>query len=159
MWMTVKDFPNYSVNNFGQIRNEKTGNLMKPHVTKDGYLRIKLTSTGSKMLSVHRVVAEAFLPNPDSKPMINHINGIKTDNRVENLEWCTNSENQIHGRRVLGHQPGFASKRVVCVETGKKYETLMDAAYDCGTDVSSIAKCAKHKRKTAAGYHWEYEEE
>lgn len=94
----------YEVNSAGQIRtllNFRPGIILKPIVNK-GYHRVKLCYHG-KITShfVHRVVAKAFLPNPESKPQVNHINGIPSDNRLENLEWSTPSENQRHRFEVL----------------------------------------------------------
>jgi hypothetical protein len=156
MWMPLKKHQGYSVNEIGQVKSDKTGIIMKPHISKDGYLRLKLMP--HKMVYVHRLIAEAFIPNPDGKAQVNHKNGNKLDNRVENLEWCTQSENQIHSRRVLGNQVGFRSRSVLCCESRKVYTTIMDAAKDKNTDVSSICKCANGKRKTAGGFHWKYVE-
>lgn len=70
--------------------------ISKGYKNKKGYLVFDFRYVGGRCIPVHRLVAEAFIPNPENKPQINHINGIKTDNRVENLEWCTNGENQKH---------------------------------------------------------------
>ena len=90
----------YQVSNLGNIRNSKTGNILKTKLRKDGYVDITI-SLGSRKnkrtFKVHRIIAEVFLSNPNNLPQINHKNGIKTDNRVDNLEWCSQSENIVHG--------------------------------------------------------------
>lgn len=101
-WMKVRGFPNYSISSTGKIRNDTNGYIRKQRFDKDGYLTCMLYDHQKmKNVKVHRLVADAFILNPDNKPQVNHINGDKTDNRVSNLEWCTSSENQIHAFRVL----------------------------------------------------------
>lgn len=94
----------YEVSDQGNVRNRKTGRLLKQVKNKDGYLQVGLREDGkSKSFRVHRLVAFAFIPNPDNLPQVNHKNEDKTDNRVENLEWCDakyNSNYGTHNKRV-----------------------------------------------------------
>ena len=92
----------------GRYRIQK-GRVLKQQKTYKGYMRICLTKGGVKFnTSVHRLISIAFIPNPLNKPQVNHKNGIKNDNKIENLEWCTNSENQIHAikNNLIKHNVG-----------------------------------------------------
>lgn len=99
VWKQIANYPGYEVSNMGNIRSLK---YRKPRILKyeligRGYPSITLCKNGiKKQCTTHRIVAEHFIPNPENKDMCNHINGIKTDNRVENLEWSTVSENNYH---------------------------------------------------------------
>ena len=95
-WKDIAGYPNYSVSNLGRVKSKKTGKLLKSYRTK-GYLRVSLyNDAGRKCKLVHRLVAEAFIPNPQNKSDVNHINGCKTDANACNLEWATASENMSH---------------------------------------------------------------
>ena len=91
-WRKIEERPNYSVSNEGEVRNDKTGRILKPRKGTSGYYQIMLGRKTSP-LYVHRLVAKAFIENPNNLPQVDHINGDKTDNRVENLRWLSVSDN------------------------------------------------------------------
>lgn len=131
---------------------------------KDGYVRISYKRKGRPYCkTLHRVVAELFVPNPDGKPEINHINGDKTDNRAENLEWCTASENQKHaldtGLRKL-NDPSHSKKVGVYSQTGDliaTYPSVSEACRVTGVSAHRIyRKCKGTTKKPLCGYIWRY---
>ena len=108
-WRKLVNYPGYSVSSLGRVRSDPhkvwNGNgwyttkekILKPNILAKGYLQVELRNAPNRHpRQVHRLVAEAFISNPNNFPQVNHKNGIKNDNRVENLEWCDNSMNQIH---------------------------------------------------------------
>lgn len=157
-WKKIRD-TNYSISNTGKVRNDKRNAILTPAIDKDGYERVGL---GRKPLEfVHRLVAVAFIPNPQNKTQVNHINGVKNDNRVDNLEWCTPRENQLHRYRVLKKNASVekaheaVKQPVRCVELNTIYESVSEAAILLGVNDGSISNCIHGRRKTAGGYHWQ----
>lgn len=154
LWKDIGGFPNYQVSSKGRIKNIKTGRILTPIPDKDGYLRVHLNNDHT-VRRVHRLVGAAFIPNPDNKPQINHINGDKTDNTIENLEWCTIRENNIH---ALNSGLRNISKPVKIVETGEEFDSIRKCADAIGAKPQNVQAAASHSsnHRTVKGLHVEY---
>ena len=117
-WRAITDFPDYQVSNLGRVRSRKWGKerIMKP-ATYHGYKKIQLciNSEDYWTTTVHRLVATAFIGNPDNLPEVNHINHIRDDNRVENLEWVTHNENQ----RGKIYAPGATGEKYIKIRANR----------------------------------------
>lgn len=103
IWKDIPGYENkYQVSNLGNVYSYKHKRILKPYVVRKGYLRVDLFDKNftRRHQKVHRLVATAFIPNPENKPQINHIDGNTGNNVVTNLEWCTNDENQKHAARM-----------------------------------------------------------
>lgn len=142
--MILKDIPGfegrYQIDETGIIYNAKRGTIIKQWIGTTGYFMVNLKINNKQHARrVHRFLAQVFIPNPNEYPQINHKNGIKTDNRLGNLEWCTRSENIQHSYDVLkrciveGARNG-RSKLVLDLETGIFYDSVKFAAQAKGID-------------------------
>lgn len=124
----TKRFGNYLVYQDGRVYSIKRNIFLKPAYDERGYLRIGLSNNGvSKTYKLHRLIAEMFIPKIEGKTQVNHINGIKDDNRVENLEWCNNAENQQHAWDN-GLNTSSYKKIVLDTQTGVFYESATELA-------------------------------
>ena len=153
-WRVIEGYPNYEVSNLGYVRNVKTGKVRKLQMNKFGYQYVGLCLNGKgENHYIHRLVATAFIPNFENKRTVNHINGDKTDNRVENLEWVTDSENVKHAYKN-GLKEGHSKQKVRCVETQQEFDSQVSAGKYFGCSQESVW-ASIHKGYRCRGYHFE----
>ena len=169
-----KDIPGYEgyyqVSNYGSFRSLNRiikyknnglriypGKILLTEPTKDNYRRIVLMKEGVKIRYMcHRLVALAFIPNPENKPNINHIDGNKSNNIVSNLEWCTPSENSLHAFKTglsKKHYINSTNIRLKCLENNATYISIKQASKKLHIDYSYLQRCV-HSNKKCKGFHF-----
>ena len=183
VWRDVVGFEGlYMVSNKGRVKslgngegNNSKERLLSLTMDDRGYRVVGLYKNGVKTrCKVHRLVSEAFIPNPEDKPCIDHINTIRDDNRVRNLRWVTYKENMQNEitkkRKEVGCNRGkkFSDetkermsissykRRVYCVELDKTYNSIKGASKELNINQGNINEVCRGRRKTAGGYHWKY---
>lgn len=159
IWKDIDGFGGrYQVSNLGRIRSIggitwKTDRILKTEIGVGGYVRVGLFKDNKqKHYRVHRLVAQAFITNPDNLPEVNHIDENKLNNRVENLEWCTSEYNHNYGtinQRVAQNQ----SKRIECIETGEIFNSVKDCKQ---AGYNHCDQVCRGERNVCKGYHFRY---
>ena len=162
IWKEIPDYDGYLVSNFGRVKSFKfkTPRILKPALRNDGYLQLNLFKDGKqKHFCVHRLVAEAFIPNSENKFEVNHKDEDKTNNRVENLEWVTRKENLRHaveqGLKKSGEdhfRAALTNEQVVCIRNNPCKLTITQLAEKFQVSKSTIGEIQLgEKYKTAGG--------
>jgi len=161
-WKKIREFEDYEISNLGRIYSQKrNGRILKSRMDKNGYLYVSLCNAGTHTKRIHRLVTQAFIPNPKNLPEINHKDGIKTNNNVENLEWVTSRENHIHARRVLMLNGWDKQRKPVIgthIKTGERirFKSTMEAGRN-GFNQGKISACCLKKRHMHHDYIWNFE--
>lgn len=165
IWKDIKGYEGlYQVSNLGRVRSfprqgtRKEETILRLTKTKKGYLSLHLCKNKEgRSFRVHRLVAEAFIPNPTNLPQINHKDENKLNNCVDNLEWCDSRYNNIYNGRMkkIARKIG---RKVKCLETDVIYDSISEAARATGITYSNIAAVCQGKYKQAKGYHFRYED-
>lgn len=146
MWQKIKDFEQYEVNELGQVRHNSK--ILKPYI-RQGYYSVGLRKNGKRTHKrIHRLVAQAFIPNPDNLPQVNHKDENKLNNAVSNLEWCTNTYNTHYSR--------YTDLSVYCFDLDKIYKSASEASVHTGICRTSIVKCCRGQLQQAGGKLWCY---
>lgn len=155
----------YQISNRGRVKSlarkrkgtTNTRDIMMKLCNKDGYNIVNLwKNKKKKTIKVHRLVAEAFIPNSDNKPYINHINAIRNDNTIQNLEWCTQKENILHAYKIGSRQTRRLQQYDLKNNLIKNWSSIKDASNELKISDTHICSCCKGKRKSAGGFIWKY---
>lgn len=167
-WKDIKDYKGlYQVSNFGRIKSvekvlvdgrHRKERILKPTKQSNGYYGVMLSNnTIKKRYLVHRIVAEAFLDNPDNLPQVNHKNEIKTDNRVENLEWCDGFYN-IHYGTAIQRISKPVYQYTLDGEFVKEWQSAHEIERQLGYHSSAISKVCRGIKNKHKGFIWKYKE-
>lgn len=148
----------YMISNLGRVRCLKTNNIRKLKKDKDGYHELVIRNgKGYVYLKIHRAVAEAFIPNPDGLPIINHKNEIKSDNRVENLEWCTVAYNNAYSAKKCPRAGKIVFQYSLDGKLVAKHRSIKEAGRSNNIDPKSIYRWCMKNGGVGHGYKWFFE--
>ena len=182
IWKTIEDYEDYEVSNYGRVkslnyRKSKQEQILKQGTNKYGYQVVALYKDGKqKMFLVHRLVAMSFISNPNNYEQVNHKDEVKTNNNVDNLEWCNCKYNINYGSWIEKHSKLFSgennpmygkfgkehhsSKQIIQLtlsgEVVRNWDSAIDIKHELGFDNSNISKCCKGRYKSSYGYKWQY---
>ena len=161
-WREVKEYSNYEVNQLGEIRHKKRQKILKPRDNNGGYQYVNFKINGKNTnFAVHRIVANAFIPNPNGYTEVNHKDYNKKNNCVDNLEWVSSSQNKQHSylkqenKKTRGKAVNQYTKEGIFLKT---FDSVSDAAKELGCCVAAISNCCLGRTKTSQGFRWSFVE-
>ena len=161
IWKDIDGYEGlYQVSNLGNVKSLNYLHTGKEMILSTGFNKnylfvILYKDKKHKIYKVHRLVAETFIPNPNGYPCINHKDGNKLNNCVDNLEWCSYSYNNTYND-IRKKAAKKLSKPIFCIELDKVFSSIQEAERQTGINDGNICSCLKGKLKSAGGYHWKY---
>ena len=164
IWKEIPNIKGYEVSDLGRVKSKKTGKICSQQITPSGYYHIALFLGNKKQKTyrVHRLVASAFIPNPNNYNIINHINGNKLDNRPCNLEWCSQKHNANHAYKMGLRNNNYLKKKIAQYDLEgnliKIWNSQEEIEKTLGFAQSGISCCCRGINKTARNYKWKYYE-
>lgn len=173
IWKDIEEYKDkYQASNYGRIKNKRTKQIVSLYIGSHGYYKVGLYyDRKNKPTEVHRLIAKTFISNPENKKEVNHIDGNKLNNKIDNLEWVTHKENINHAWRTKLFEPvreaskrygknNPNAKRVIQYDLSmnkiKEYDCIVEATKETKIDKTNIGKCCNNIRRTAGGYIWEF---
>lgn len=162
-WVKITEATNYEVSNLGRVRNLATNRVFNPAPGGNGYKQVSLkiiATNRNERRYVHRLVAQYFIPNPENKKEVNHINGDRSDNRAENLEWVTTSENQKK-KYITNPDTITCNKKVAQLDKNTlaiiaEFPSVAAACRELGHKRGRLDLALKGKAELAFGFRWKY---
>jgi len=156
IWKDIRGWEGfYRISNLGQVQNATTKKMLTPAIGSNGYLHVDLRYFQKKTVSIHRLVAEAFVENPNKHPIVNHKDECKTNNTADNLEWCTTRYNVNYGKGALAkNSPVVQLDRNGMVI--KTWESMKQASEAIGIKYQGISRVCRNERRTCGGFGWMY---
>lgn len=147
----------YAITMSGRVWSYRRKKFLKPADGGNGYMTVALCKDGKqKSFRIHRLVAEAYIPNPDNKPQVGHIDDNPKNNCWDNLYWTTSLNNINYGKRAKCR---FGAKKIICLETGQIFRTISEAAEEMKLDQGNISRVCNGKAKTTGEYHFKFVQE
>ena len=155
-WKEIKGHDGaYLIGSNGKVFNQRTGKYLKPIKGSNGYYHVTLCYGKKEDCMIHRLVAEAFLPNADNLPQVNHKDENKLNNSVENLEWCTAKYNVNYGKGALQR-----NSPVLQIDSAgnvvRQWNSIKEASEELGIKAQGISRVCRKGRKTSGGFRWAY---
>lgn len=168
-WRDIQGYEGfYQVSNLGRVKsldrfdgfqNNVKGKILKKYISETGYERACLSKNNkTKKFQVHRLVATAFIPNPDNKPQVNHIDECRSNNNFENLEWCTAQYNSKYGSRP-NKISALKSKPIISISSSglmRYFKSITAASKSLNVNFQNISSVIKGRRKHAGGYYFKF---